>query len=35
VGLWLFEACRAGLDGQVLVLFDAQGKETGRLRRDR
>ncbi|MEU3456126.1 hypothetical protein ABZ671_21405 [Micromonospora sp. NPDC006766] len=34
VGSWLSAACRAGLDGQVLVLFDAQGKETGRLRRD-
>ncbi|MFU8849378.1 hypothetical protein ACNAW0_00040 [Micromonospora sp. SL1-18] len=35
VGTWLSSASRAGLDGQVLVLFDAAGKETGRLRRDR
>ncbi|MEU8263137.1 hypothetical protein AB0C02_21200 [Micromonospora sp. NPDC048999] len=34
VGFWLSAASRAALDGQVLVLFDAQGKETGRLRRD-
>ncbi|MFJ8582086.1 META domain-containing protein [Micromonospora sp. NPDC093277] len=35
VGTWLASARRAGLDGDVLVLLDAQGKETGRLRRDR
>ncbi|MEU2610489.1 hypothetical protein ABZ570_02700 [Micromonospora sp. NPDC007271] len=34
VGSWLFAARRAGLDGKTLVLLDAQGKETGRLRRD-
>ncbi|MFU8873170.1 hypothetical protein [Micromonospora sp. SL4-19] len=34
VGLWLFMARRAGLDDQVLVLFNAEGKEMGRLRRD-
>ncbi|MEW2384979.1 hypothetical protein AB0873_23240 [Micromonospora sp. NPDC047707] len=30
---WLTTARQAGLDGDVLVLRDAQGKETGRLRR--
>ncbi|MFD2765882.1 META domain-containing protein [Micromonospora eburnea] len=35
VGVWLATAWRAGIDGDVLVLLDAQGKETGRLRRDR
>ncbi|NJP34919.1 META domain-containing protein [Micromonospora thermarum] len=30
---WLSAARQAGLDGDVLVLRDAQGKETGRLRR--
>lgn len=35
VGFWLFKAWRAGLDGEVLVLLDAQGGETGRLKRDR
>ncbi|MBQ0901624.1 hypothetical protein [Micromonospora sp. U21] len=34
VGVWLSKAWRAGLDGEVLVLLDAQGGETGRLRRD-
>ncbi|MGN9778618.1 hypothetical protein ACTMS0_23040 [Micromonospora sp. H33] len=33
VGGWLSAARQAGLDGDVLVLRDAQGKETGRLRR--
>ncbi|MFG1918105.1 META domain-containing protein [Micromonospora sp. NPDC048898] len=31
VGGWLVTARRAGLDGQILVLLDAQGTETGRL----
>ncbi|MEV0003394.1 hypothetical protein AB0H28_14055 [Micromonospora sp. NPDC050980] len=31
VGGWVVAARRAGLDGQVLVLLDAQGAETGRL----
>ncbi|MEH1169340.1 hypothetical protein V6V47_28570 [Micromonospora sp. CPCC 205539] len=31
VGGWLLTARRAGLDGQVLVLLDARGGETGRL----
>jgi hypothetical protein len=31
VGGWLSAASRAGLDGDVLVLFDAQGAELGRL----
>lgn len=35
VGNWLSSASRAGLDGEVLVFLDAQGNETGRLRRDR
>ncbi|SBT47070.1 META domain-containing protein [Micromonospora narathiwatensis] len=35
VGVWLARAWRAGLNGDVLVFLDAQGKETGRLRRDR
>ncbi|MER7440065.1 META domain-containing protein [Micromonospora avicenniae] len=30
---WLSRASRAGLDGDVLVLLSAQGKETGRLKR--
>ncbi|QOC89909.1 META domain-containing protein [Micromonospora craniellae] len=30
-GLWLITARQAGLDGDVLVLRDAQGAETGRL----
>ncbi|MET8834125.1 META domain-containing protein [Micromonospora sp. NPDC004540] len=34
VAAWLSGASRAGLDGDVLVLVDAQGRETGRLRRD-
>ncbi|HEX5542133.1 MAG TPA: hypothetical protein VFX60_11335 [Micromonospora sp.] len=34
VGLWLATR-RAGLDGDVLVLLDAEGKEMGRLHRDR
>ncbi|WP_262286715.1 META domain-containing protein [Micromonospora sp. MA102] len=34
VALWLSGASRAGLDGDVLVLVDAWGGETGRLRRD-
>ncbi|SCE84771.1 hypothetical protein GA0070607_2308 [Micromonospora coriariae] len=34
VGVWLSKAWRAGLDGEVLVLLDAQGGETGRLQRD-
>ncbi|MEH0933791.1 hypothetical protein [Micromonospora psammae] len=34
VGFWLSNASRAGLDGDVLVLLDAQGGETGRLQRD-
>ncbi len=33
VGSWLLTARRIGLDGDVLVLLDAQGTETGRLRR--
>ncbi len=33
VGHWLWTARRAGLDGDVLVLLDAQGTETGRLGR--
>ncbi|MGW4463920.1 META domain-containing protein [Micromonospora sp. NPDC004704] len=32
VGQWLWTARRAGLDGEVLVLLDGEGKETGRLR---
>ncbi|BCL12324.1 META domain-containing protein [Micromonospora sagamiensis] len=32
VDSWLGTARRAGFDGEVLVLLDAQGKETGRLR---
>jgi antitoxin (DNA-binding transcriptional repressor) of toxin-antitoxin stability system len=32
---WLSAASWAGLDGEVLVLLDGWGKETGRLRRDR
>ncbi|MEV4629981.1 META domain-containing protein [Micromonospora sp. NPDC049523] len=32
VGHWLWTARRAGFDGDVLVLLDAEGKETGRLR---
>ena len=35
VGAWLVTARRVGLDGEVLVLLDAAGTETGRLRRDR
>lgn len=31
VGGWLLAARRAGFDGQVLVLLDAEGTETGRL----
>ncbi|MEV0328335.1 META domain-containing protein [Micromonospora echinospora] len=31
VGSWLWVARRAGFDGEVLVLLDAEGKETGRL----
>ncbi|MGY0005411.1 META domain-containing protein [Micromonospora sp. I033] len=34
VAAWLSGASRAGLDGDVLVLVNAQGRETGRLRRD-
>jgi heat shock protein HslJ len=34
VGTWLVSARRVGLDGEVLVLLDAAGTETGRLRRD-
>ncbi|GAA4672406.1 hypothetical protein Prum_075790 [Phytohabitans rumicis] len=33
MGRWLGSASRAGLDGDVLVFLDAQGNETGRLRR--
>lgn len=33
VGVWLGTARQASLDGDVLVLRDAQGTETGRLRR--
>ncbi|MBE1491827.1 META domain-containing protein [Plantactinospora soyae] len=33
VGSWLGATRRAGLDGEVLVLLDAVGGETGRLRR--
>jgi hypothetical protein len=33
VGSWLGNTRRAGLDGDVLVLLDAQGSEIGRLRR--
>jgi hypothetical protein len=35
IAQWLAAASRAGLDGDVLVLLDVQGVETGRLRRDR
>ncbi|MFG1842572.1 META domain-containing protein [Micromonospora sp. NPDC049175] len=31
IGHWVTTARRAGHDGKVLVLLDAQGKETGRL----
>ena len=31
VGSWFVSARRAGLDGRILVLLDAQGQETGRL----
>jgi hypothetical protein len=33
VGSWIASAARAGFDGDVLVLVDADGHETGRLRR--
>lgn len=33
IGSWLYAAARAGLDGEALVLLDASGAETGRLRR--
>ncbi|MER7460299.1 hypothetical protein [Micromonospora sp. NPDC126480] len=33
IGAWLITARQVGLDGEVLVLRDAQGAETGRLRR--
>jgi hypothetical protein len=33
VGSWLSETSRAGFDGDVLVLLDAQGGELGRLQR--
>lgn len=35
VASWLSAASRAGLEDDVLVLVDARGTETGRLRRDR
>lgn len=35
IGEWLSAARRAGLDGETLVLVDAEGKELGRLRPDR
>ncbi|MEV1320090.1 META domain-containing protein [Micromonospora arborensis] len=31
IGQWVTTTRRAGLDGEVLVLLDAQGDETGRL----
>ena len=33
LGRWVDDAARAGLDGEVLVLLDADGRETGRLHR--
>lgn len=35
IGEWLTAARRVGLDGETLVLVDADGKELGRLRPDR
>jgi hypothetical protein len=35
VGAWMVDVRRAGLDGGSLVLLDVDGKEIGRLRRDK